>query len=172
MNNPLGPISASAPGTSLLTASGAQITFNTRYPFAKLDSTNQNSFEVITVFFTTEPPNPAVGVGNSGSLETFIYKYPHGYTYTPSTWFLISLDNFTSVKGSEGSWIVGAATGLSPANAQFNIKVDSTNVNFYINKYWSNDGITPAPSVIGFFVSIRAYIFAGDLAATDVPSQG
>lgn len=168
----LGPISVSSPGTSLTTAQGQNITFNTRYPFAKLDSTKVPSFQIITIFFNTEPPNPAVGVGSSGSLETLIYSYPHGYTYIPSTWFLLSLDNFVSVKGSEGSWIVGAATGLSPANAQFNIKVDATNVNFYVNKFWSNDGITPAPSVIGFFVTIRAYVFVESLAGDSVPSQG
>lgn len=167
----LGPISASAPQTSLTTATGQHITFNTQYPFAKLDSTNNSSFEIITLLFNTEPPNPSVSVGNSGSVETLVYKYPHGYTYTPSSWFLISLNNFTSVLGSEGSWIVGAATGLSPAAAQFNIKVDSTNVNFYVNKFWSNDGITPPPTIQGFFVTVRAYIFVEDLTGTDVPSS-
>jgi hypothetical protein len=169
--NDLGPISVSGPGTSLTTAQGKQLTFNTRYPFAKLDSTKTPSFQIITLFFNTEPPNPVVAPGFSGSLETLVYRYAHGYTYIPATWFLISLDNFVTTLGSEGAWIVGAATGFSPANVQFNIKVDSTYVNFYVNKNWSNDGITPAPSVIGFSVTIRAYIFVNDLAGTDVPAS-
>jgi hypothetical protein len=171
MRSDLGPISVSAPGTSLTTAQGYKITFNTRYPFAKLDSTNINSFQVITVFFNTEPPNPPVSPGSSGTLETFIYKYAHGYSYKPSTWFLISLDNFVSVLGSEGSWIYGAATGFSPANAQFNIRVDDTYVYFYVNKSWSNDGITGPPNIIGYSVSIRAYVFAEGLTGDSVPSH-
>jgi len=166
-----GPISVSAPGTSLTTASGQNVTFSTRYPFAKLDSTSKNSFQVITLLFNREPPNPAPSPGNTGTTRTLVYSFTHGYTYIPSTWFLVSLDNFTTVLGSEGVWILGSASGVSPASATFEVDVDATSVNFYVKKTWTNDGITPTPSVIGFFVTVRAYIFVEDLTATSVPSQ-
>lgn len=171
MRSDLGPISVSAPGTSLTTAQGQHITFNTRDPFAKLDSTNVNSFEVITILFNTEPPNPSPPLGQTGTLRSLIYQYPHGYSYTPSTWFLVSKDNFVTVLGSEGVWILGNASGISPDIAKFEVDVDSTNINFYINKQWTNDGINGPPNIIGYFLTIRAYIFVGDLTATDVPAS-
>lgn len=166
-----GPISISAPGTSLTTATGDQVIFNTKYPFHKLDSTNGNSFEVITYFFNTDPPNPAPPLGFSASLKTLLYSYPHGYKYTPSTWFLLSKDAFANVLGSEGAWILGNATGFSTQIAKFEIEVDNTNINFYIDKSWVNDGISPVPNIAGYVVSIRAYVFVEDLLGTGVPSS-
>ena len=46
-----GPISVSAPNTSLIGAATKDITFNTKYPFAKLDSTNTVSFQNINLIF-------------------------------------------------------------------------------------------------------------------------
>lgn len=171
MRNDLGPISVSAPGTSLTTAQGQHLTFNTRYPFAKLDSTNKNSFEIITVFFNTEPPNPTGGAGTTTTKKTLIYQYKHGYTYIPSTWFLTSTDNFATVLGSEGAWLLGNASGTSAQIAKFEIEVDSTYVNFYIDKQWTNTGSNSPPNIIGTTVNVRAYIFVEDLSGGSVPSH-
>lgn len=165
-----GPISVSNPDKSLIGAASKDISFSTRFPFHKLDSTNINSFEVITVFLSADTPNPASPPGGSASNRTLVYSYPHGYTYTPSTWFLLSTDNFQNVKGSEGSWIIGVASGVSPAVAKFEIDVDDKNVNFYVSKFWLNNG-SLAPSVLGMFVTVRSYIFVEDLFGNSVPSQ-
>lgn len=159
-----GPISVSSPGVSLIGAASKDITFSTRFPFAKLDSTNTNSFQIVTIFLTKEPPNPTIGNSNS----TLIAFIPHGYTYTPSTWFLVSTDNFTTVKGSEGVWLVGDAAGINSATAQLNITVDDTNINFYIAKSYLT---TAPPSVIGLFLGIRCYVFVEDLLGNGIPSQ-
>ena len=164
MNN--GPISVSAPGTSLIGASSKDITFNTRYPFAKLDSTNPVSFQVITLFFNTEPPNPSAGNTN----KTLIYSFAHGYNYEPSTWFLVSTDNFSSVIGTEGVWLFGNSTTFGSAYAILNIEVDTTNVNFYISKFTSTSPVVN-PDIIGYSVSIRSYIFVEDLSGGSVPSH-
>jgi len=166
-----GPISVSQPTTSLLGALATQLTFSTRYPFHKLDSTNPVSFQIITLFFNKDTPTPSVPLGQSGQNRTLVYSYPHGYKYTPSSWFLISLDNFTTVLGSEGSWIIGNASGLNASAAVFEVDIDSTNVKFYIRKYWTNNGVTPAPTVLGFFITVRAYIFVEDLGGNGVPTQ-
>lgn len=166
-----GPLSISAPGTSLIGASAKDVTFSTRYPFHKLDSTNPVSFQVLTVFLAVDTPAPAAGAGATASNKTLVYKYPHGYNYVPSSWFLVSTDNFTTVLGSEGAWLIGNASGVSPAIAMFQVEIDATNVNFYIYKQWTNDGHTAQPSVLGYFITVRSYIFVEDLTGTSVPSQ-
>lgn len=160
-----GPIVVSAPGTSLTGANASNITFSTRNPFHKLDSTNSNSFQIITIFLSHETPNPTIG----NTLDTIVYQFAHGYTYVPSTWFLVSLNNFTTVLGSEGVWIIGNATGTNPVLAKLNITVDATNVYFTVSKTWFTGGVPP--SVLGFFLSIRSYIFIEDLLGGSVPSQ-
>jgi hypothetical protein len=160
-----GPISVSAPGVSLIGAQAKDITFSTRYPFAKLDTTNPVSFQVITIFLNSEPPNP--GVVNT-SVQTLIYSYPHGYKYVPSSWFLISLDNFQTVAAQEGGYIQGATSGAGTSNSTLIITVDATNVNIYVNKFWGSG--SPGPiAIIGYFISIRAYIFAEGLLGDSVP---
>lgn len=170
-NTQSGPISASSPGNSLVNATGTAVTFNTRYPFEKLDSTSSVSFQIINLFFNHEPPNPNPSSGNSGTTNTLVYSFPHGYSYIPATWFLISTNNFTTALGSEGVWLIGNATGAGGSNAQINVTVDATNVNFYIAKFYTNDGISQLPNVIGTFLNIRAYVFVNDLSGNDVPSQ-
>lgn len=169
-----GPISVSAPGKSLIGAFGQDITFNTKYPFHKLDSTNNNSFQIISIFFNTEPPNPATPAsGATTQARTLVYSFDHGYTYEPSSWFLVSVDNFSNVLGSEGSWIYGNASGFGSSIAKFEIEVTDTSVNFYVNKYWPNPfGILPpAPNIIGTTVTIRSYVFVEDLTGTMIPSH-
>lgn len=169
-----GPISVSAPGVSLIGVAAKDITFSTRYPFHKLDSTNMNSFEIISVFFNTEPPDPVMPTSTATFSNTLVYKYAHGYTYTPSTWFLLSLDNFATTIGSEGAMILTIGQIPGSTNAIFNIQVDSTYVYFYVAKTWGYVFGTPDPNpphIIGFTVSVRAYIFVNDILGGDVPSQ-
>lgn len=162
-----GPISVSAPGKSLIGATSQDITFSTRFPFAKLDSTNPVSFEVLTIFFNNEPPDPS---SSNTNKRTLVLSYPHGYTYTPSSWFLISIDNFRSVSDQEGGYIVGSASGTGINNVTVPIIVDSENVNIYIDKFWGSGSGSP-PHIVGYFVTIRAYIFVEDLLGNSVPSH-
>ena len=168
-------ISVSANGTSLSNASSDDITFSTKNPFHKLDSTNEKSFQVITIFFNTEPPDPATPTSVATFSDTIVYQFKHGYNYTPSSWFLISLDNFATTLGPEGTILVrsGAVGGTT---ARLNIYVDDTYVYFHIAKRWGYSYFTSAPDgnpphVIGLSVSIRAYIFVEDLTGTMVPSH-
>jgi len=165
-----GPIAVSAPGSSLTGALGTDVTFSTRYPFDKIDSTNKNSFQVITLFFAVDPPNPN---GTSvKKIRTPIYQFAHGYDYLPSSWFLNSLDNFTTAVGPEGVIIKGGSSAGTASAAVLAIEADSTNIYFYIDKYYDTSifdfGI---PTILGFFVAIRSYVFVNDLSGTDVPSH-
>lgn len=165
-----GPISSSGPGVSLTTATGQQVTFTTRYPFWMLDSTNSVSFQVITLFFAVDPPNPD---GTTTFYQrNLIYSFPHGYNYVPSTWFLVSIDNFQTAVGSEGVYLTGGGGLPALSSSVLVITADSKNVNFYIDKYWDTTiGALPAPSILGFFVEVRAYVAVQDLSGTSVPSQ-
>jgi hypothetical protein len=167
-----GPISVSAPGKSLIGAQAKDITFSTRYPFTKLDSTNSVSYRIISIFFNTEPPDAPTPTSGTTSITTLIYSYPHGYKYVPSNWFLLSLDNFASVYGTENSNIAIGGAIPGSAGARFYITVDNTNVNFYIYKWRSYFGTPDAPvHIIGMTVSVKTYIFVEDLLGNSVPSH-
>jgi hypothetical protein len=158
-------------------ATDKQLVFNDKYPFHKLDKSKTVSFQNIRLFFNTEPPNPTgVYPTDVGPVTTLVYSFPHGYKYTPATWFLMS--NVTS-----------SGTGLQPAYQQeggyggffgaliletneldftaaiLRVTADSTNVNFYVDKYWSNPGgANPTPAnIAAFTLLIRVYVFAEDL---------
>lgn len=171
-----GPISVSAPGTSLQGALAKDVTFSTRYPFHKLDSTNPNSFQVISLFFNTEPPDPVMPTSTATFSNTLVYKFAHGYTYVPSTWFLFSVDNFTTTRGPEGTIFFDGVGAQLPdsTNAIINVSVDNTYVYFYVLKQWGYVFGTPDPNpphVIGITLSVRAYIFVNDLLGGDVPTH-
>ena len=170
-----GPISVSAPNTSLKTATGTNLTFNTKYPFAKLDSTVNTSYQIITLFFNVEtptPPQPTGSPSNYTSITTLVYSYPHGYTYIPSTWFFLSLDNFATILGTEESFLKGGGTGFPSPGTKLSIRADATNIYFYVTKSRYYDGsIDLYYPIIGTFVSIRAYIFVEDLLGQSVPNQ-
>ncbi len=167
-----GPISISQNGKSISTATQQELLFNTAIPFAKIDSTKKASFKVVTILFGKEPPNPATPTSTATFSNTLIYQYEHGYKYTPSTWFLISLDGFLSTEGAEGSMILISGQLPASTNAKLNITVDDTYVKIYVYKEWGYVFGQPdpvPPNVIGLSVSIRAYIFAEDLTGTSLP---
>ncbi len=173
MNN--GPISVSAPGQSLVGALGQDITFSTRFPFHKLDSTNPVSFQVISILLNHEPPNPPIPPATPPHFttsRTLIYSFRHGYNYIPSSWFLISDDNFATSNGFEGALLISTGNLFGFTVAVLNVEVDDTNVNIYVDKNWYNYG-TPdnPPNIIGTTISIRAYIFVEDLSGNMVPAH-
>jgi len=163
-------MSISQNGVDVKEASGSQLIFSSQYPFAKLDKTNKVSFQNIALLFENEPPNPD-GVTNF-LQTTLVYQFPHGYTYVPSTWFLMQNPTNTGIGlqpayQQEGGIIIN--TNAFPfAAAIFRMEVDSQNVYFYVDKYFTS-GDTP-PNIQGFSLNIRVYVFAGDLTGTPAGS--
>lgn len=73
-------------GQSVQTAAGPQSLLNDNNPLAKLDTTNQVSFQTINVLFNSEPPQaPSSAPFYSNTLIT---SFNHPYTYTPSIWMM------------------------------------------------------------------------------------
>lgn len=163
---PSNVMSVSQNGVDLRNASASQLVFSSQYPFAKLDRTNNVSFQNISILFNTEPPNPD-GI-SVFTLTTLVYKFAHGYTYVPSTWFMMQNPSPGSVGlqpayQQEGGDIIitNEADGTS---AVLSMQADSTNVYLYVTKnYTSGDTL---PNIQGFSINIRIYVFAGDLTGT------
>lgn len=171
-----GPITVSAPNTSIVGAEGVDVILNTALPFHKLDSTNDASFQIINMTFLTEPPNPTAPTSTTTYSDTLVYSYPHGYDYTPSTWFLLSLDDFDTTLGPESSIFFNSPTGQLPnsTNAKLNVYVDDTNVYFYVKKQWGylfGAADPNAPNIINTRISIRSYVFVEDLSGSMVPTN-
>lgn len=131
-----------------------QVIFTTKYPFAKLDTTNLVSFQNIRLFFATEPP------GVEGSIvSTTVYSFKHGYTKPPTYWLLYQ--NLASANtagsfayGQEGSVIVSPIVSTF---AQLKILLDDTTAYIQVEKTWTMGG--PAPLIAGTTLLLRIYIF-------------
>lgn len=74
-------IRTSLPGKSVFSDDGATINFNTEHAFIKIDTKNPVGFQTITMLITNDPPEPVSPVQFA---YTVLYKFKHGYTYTPS----------------------------------------------------------------------------------------
>lgn len=176
-----GPISVSAPGKSLQGAVGADITFNTRYPFAKLDSTSKVSFQNINIFFANDPPNP--NGTTSFARNTVVYAFPHGYKYIPTIWCIFQRTgagdqgNLAITKygpyGYENGLICVSNDGSSAQFATLDLSADETNIYISITKNYRTGGtyIDPPVNLSGYSLLVRVYAFVNDLSGTDVPTQ-
>lgn len=147
-------------------ASGSELLFSSRYPFAKLDKSKSNSFSNIRLLFNHEPPDPN-GTTSFGPLTTLVYSFPHGYTdYVPSTWFLLQIISGGPIRYQQESAEILVVNNAFYTAAVFRASVDKTNIYFYIDKYYDAGGGDPTAHIAGFTLLIRLYIFAGDLTGT------
>lgn len=174
-----GPIAVSAPGKSLRGAVGTDVTFNTRYPFAKLDSTNKVSFQAINIFFAKDPPNPDGTI--STSLTTMVYTFPHGYNYISKIWCIFQRTgagdqgNFAVTKygpyGYENGLIAVSSSADLSQSASLTLTADNTNIYLGVEKFYTSASADPAVNLSGYSLLVRVYVFVNDLSGTDVPSQ-
>lgn len=148
-------IKTSKKGVNAITAQGADVLMSTRYPFAKLDPTQTESFRTTTVTFLSD---------TTDNVKTQIASFAHGYTYKPQLWGLWNVTWGPSVSGTPGLEQngYGSLTNSSgfPA-ATFDYNWDETNVYLYISK----GAVPPAfpSSMIGTSATLTTYIFVDDL---------
>lgn len=164
-NNLNNIISVSQNGLDVRGASGPQLLFSARDPFAKLDKTKATSFQNIRLLFNHEPPDPN-GTTDFGPLTTLVYQFPHGYDYVPSTWFLLQIISGGPVRYQQESAEILLVNALFYTSAVFRVSIDKDNVYFYIDKYYDAGGGGPTAHILGFTLLIRQYVFAGDLTGT------
>lgn len=161
-------ITVSSNNVSVGEASTSEVVLTSKYPLAKIDRNNKVSFQNIRIFFANEPPAPAVGTQTT--ITTFLYGFPHGYTYTPSYWaFSQAVGVFGQFSGDttyflDSGLIGGNNISAGAANATITIGVDATNCYIYINKFTGLLG--PQIFVAGASLTSRIYIFAEDVSST------
>lgn len=152
----------SATDKDALTSTGKDLLLSS-YPLTKLDVSKTVSFQNINLIFINDPPEPP---GLSGTLNTQVYSFAHGYSYVPATWFLIQV--ITSPVGSnftqnyfQDNGIIGAHTAFDEAT--FYAKTDVTNVYFYVGKTVNSGLGGVANNLVNTRLKIRSYVFTEDV---------
>lgn len=158
-------IKVSRVNSDIATAAGADILMNVTYPFAKLDTSNTKSFQNIILTFENDPPEPT-GAGADIYLDTLVYSFNHGYTYTPSFWNLIQITTPVAGTNFDQDYFqeVGVVAATTAADGvAFFTEVTDTAVNYYIEKYYDSAGFGSTNDITGLQLTIRPYVFVEDL---------
>lgn len=155
-------VKASIPEKSVTNAPAADIAFTSKYPFHKLDSSKEYSFQNINVYFKSEPPVAA---------RTQIYSFDHGYNYIPATWMMFSVPLNASLN-SQASPAYGYANsamrfGAAGAVGIITMEVDNKQVRLYsTSQDTTAGGIFPQLTIRDYTVVIRLYVFADEIPLT------
>ena len=132
---------------------------STKYPFMKLDTTNEAAAKDITLIFNNDPPNPGSG---EAPITTKVYSYLHGYDYIPAFW-VIGFNQVPPIAAGTSDYFycdfgLIADNGV-PGSAYFSAETTKTHMNFYVTKYFFSEAI----NMIGAVLRIRSYIFVDSL---------
>ena len=135
----------------------SNLIMTTRYPFAKIDPTNQKTFQTINFTFTRTP---------ALDTATLLYSFDHDYTYVPQIWGLWNItDSSTGLSSIQYLQAYGKYTANSGVGIGFYLYYDvtATSVTAYIYPY----DFTATLSLVGVVAKLTLYIFADDLTAQD-----
>lgn len=147
-------IKTSKNGVNAITAQGADILMSTRYPFAKLDPTQTESFRTTTVTFLSDTPD---------DVKTRIASFSHGYTYKPQIWGLWNVTWGPSIAGTPGLEQNGYGSltnGSGLPSATFSYEWNATEVILYLLK---GTAFMSPSNAIGTSATLTTYIFVDDL---------
>jgi hypothetical protein len=136
---------------------------DSKYPFAKIDSTIPTSFQTIDISFLATP---------TSGVETEVYSFAHGYDYTPQVWGLwnvtypVTIDWIDYIQ-AYGYYVSG--TGAGARLLELKYTVDSTNVKLYVT---ATDSVAPPEiippiNIVGVTARLTIYIFTDDLTDQD-----
>lgn len=150
------------PGTDVSGAPVNQVSLNTSKPFIKIDTQNSEGFKSVTLIITTDPPEPVFPATNT---YTTLYKFKHGYKYTPSVETLFYITNkpptaVVSQQYFQDSGTISART--SDDGASLYVCADATWVYVVCAKY-NNGGLTNL--LTGTNVDITFHVFVEDIGA-------
>ena len=150
-------IKVTGDSTNINEAGIEQTLLNSKDPLMKLDRANSVSFQNIRIFFANEPPVPAANT----TTTTLLYKFKHGYDYTPAIWSYCRFDGAITTYFVDSGTIAGTTTGIGTSYAQIFTGADSAYCYIYIFKY---TGPLAAPVyVAGSALNFRFYVFAQDV---------
>lgn len=139
-------------------ATGQELILSTANPFAKLDTTNDVSFQNVLLTFLTNPPEPSVGT----ELTTTVHSFAHGYTYIPSAWHLVTI--VTPKSGTSFDQDYFQDSGVIAQNTAFDgvtffVEVDATMVYYKVTKFLDTGSGGSANDITGMQLRIRSYVF-------------
>lgn len=151
-------------GSDVDTATGVDVLMNTRYPFAKLDTAEDISFQNITFTFNNDPPNPS-GVFPDQLRTTTVYTQAHPYNYIPAVWGLVKITTNAPSSAFQQAYflnegVVAARTAFSEAG--FRVEADDDNIYFEVDK-WYGGGGDPVTNIAGLVLKVRLYVFADEV---------
>jgi len=150
-------IRTSKKGENATSSNMSDILMSTRFPFAKIDQTMDESFRTTHITFLNNTLN---------GVSTEIYRFAHGYDYTPQMWGLweVTWGAGILVSGTfNGYGTIVSTTGIPMASLSYSF--DDTNV--YLYAMWTDPfGLSPL-DFTGTTATLTTYIFADDLSEHD-----
>lgn len=155
---------------SVSSATGQDLFFDGKYPFAKLDRTRTASFQDIRLAFVNAPPIPGAG---GAAITTNVYQFAHGYSYKPQMWVMGQriAEPTTATPGlpyfkyfHRFAYLGDFGTIIYP---QLEIWHDVTNVYFSVTTFDNSFFGGAAMDLRGLILQIRVFIFAEDLTSTN-----
>lgn len=147
-------VKTSKKGVNAITASGADVIMSTRFPFAKIDPTQLDTFRTTTVTFLSDVPD---------DVKTQVASFPHGYLYKPQLWGLWNVTWGPSISGTPGAEQNGygmLTNGSGIPSASFSYEWDETEVRLYLLK---GTAFMSPSNAIGTTATLTTYIFVDDL---------
>lgn len=157
-------IKISTPGIDSRKANKSQLLMSSSSPFLKLDTQSQTSFQTVLLLFNNDPPEPVYPTIYS---LTVVYKFAHGFKYTPRVWSLFQVvtppigTHFTQSYFQDVG-VIGAHT--ADDEVEMYISADSTYVYINVNKF--NDGLGDPNNLIGTLIKFTIFTFVDDLSGT------
>lgn len=147
-------IKVSSNGNDAKIATGSELIMSSKYPLAKIDRTNPTSFQNIHIVFNNNPPLGPV----------LVYKFKHGYTYTPTIWSLVQSFGVGAPYTAD-PYIMDAGDLLHDSMSsycQFYVEADSQYVYYYVNRLVdTRSGVNV--TVAGVALRVRTYVFVEDV---------
>lgn len=147
-------IKTSVKGVSAITAAGADVLMTTKYPFAKIDPTQLDSFRTTTVTFLRDTPD---------DVKTLIHSFPHGYTYKPQLWGLWNVTWGAGIAGTPNTTQNGyGSLTNSPGSPASTLSYDWDETTVYLYLLKGTNVFTPS-NAIGTIAALTTYVFVDDL---------
>lgn len=134
------------------------LTFDSRYQNLHMDRANPNSMITVNININT---NLA-----SNTTPYLVYRFAHGYNYTPQFWGYWNINYGPGLLDSNGDRVsrrgygyISWSTAAMP-QANFFYTVDSTYVELYF--YYEYPFVSPPRYVSGTSGTFTGYVFAND----------
>lgn len=133
------------------------IIYNSQYQNLHMDRANPESMKTVKISINTKL--------TSKTTPRLLYRYKHGYDYTPQVWGLWDIKYSSELGGAarRGYGYITHNTGAG-LQADFYYTVDSMYVNLYF-KYFSV--LNPGPPTGGTKATFTGYVFANDRTDQD-----